>query len=280
MPEAVGIKLGTSGKICGFKANGLELRRGEMVVVESDLGLSIGRVIAERYEVNTDKELKPVLRRVTEADIEQEQENQALKLEARAFCNERIMARGLPMKLVSTEVTLDRKRIIFYFVADTRIDFRELVKDLAAKFRTRIELRQIGVRDEAKMVGGLGVCGRDLCCRQFLTSFAPISIKMAKQQELVLNTCKLSGVCGRLMCCLSYECGEETCEKEITETLKDASCLMPETVTAGEAVPDAKPQAQEPGKDKRATTAEQQQEQQKKPFKRHRRRRWKKPKQK
>lgn len=273
MPEAVGVKLGTSGKIYGFKADGLELRRGEMVVVESDLGLSIGRVIAERYAVDTDRELRPVLRRVTEADLQQEQENQALKVQAHAFCNERIMARGLPMKLVATDVTLDRKRFIFYFVADTRIDFRELVKDLAANFRTRIELRQIGVRDEAKMVGGLGVCGRDLCCRRFLTSFAPISIRMAKQQELVLNTCKLSGVCGRLMCCLSYECGEEPCEKEITRTLQEASCVVPEAPQAPGPAPEARPAPQEP--EKAAGS-----EEPRKHFKRQRRRRFRRPKKK
>lgn len=272
MPEAVGIKLGTSGKIYGFKADGLELKRGEMVVVESDLGLSIGRVIAESYTVHTDKELRPVLRRVTEADLEQEKENDALKVQAHAFCNERIMARGLPMKLVATDVTLDRKRFIFYFVADTRIDFRELVKDLAANFRTRIELRQIGVRDEAKMVGGLGVCGRDLCCRRFLTSFAPISIRMAKQQELVLNTCKLSGVCGRLMCCLSYECGEEPCDKEITRTLEEASCLLPEAPRA-EAPPEKTPPAPEAGKAEGA-------EEPRKHFRRQRKRRFRRPKKK
>jgi cell fate regulator YaaT (PSP1 superfamily) len=208
--DVVGIKFDSSGKVYGFKSDGLELKKGELVVVESDLGISIGRVIALDYGVGSPgRQLRPVLRRATSEDLRQDDENRELKLEAHDFCKERIMARGLPMKLVSTEVTLDRKRIIFYFVAETRIDFRELVKDLAARFRTRIELRQIGVRDEAKIVGGLGICGRDLCCRSFLTSFAPISIKMAKQQELVLNTCKLSGVCGRLMCCLGYEFGKE-----------------------------------------------------------------------
>jgi cell fate regulator YaaT (PSP1 superfamily) len=131
-----------------------------------------------------------------------------LEKEARNNCLERIMARGLPMKLICTEATLDRKRIIFYFTAEKRIDFRELVKDLASKFKTRIEMRQIGVRDSARMVGSLGICGRELCCTRFLTSFEPISIKMAKKQELVLNTSKLSGSCGRLMCCLGFEYSE------------------------------------------------------------------------
>jgi cell fate regulator YaaT (PSP1 superfamily) len=209
MPDVVGIRFKSCGKIYDFEVDGLEVKRGETVVVESELGLSIGNVVVERQTLeNGAKELKKVLRRATEDDFRQKVDNEGLEREARGYCLERIMARGLPMKLVSTEVTLDRKRIIFYFAADGRIDFRELVKDLAAKFKTRIEMRQIGVRDEAKIVGGLGVCGRELCCRTFLTSFEPISIKMAKSQELVLNANKLSGVCGRLMCCLSYEYSE------------------------------------------------------------------------
>lgn len=204
--DVVGIRFGTSGKTYCFRAEGMGLRKGEQVVVESDLGISIGRVVRTDCEIKSpDMELKPVLRKVTEADIKQQEENEEVRAEALEYCRERIMARGLPMKLLSNDVTLDRRRFIFYFVAETRIDFRELVKDLASKFRTRIELRQIGVRDAAKMLGGFGVCGRELCCKTFLKSFAPISIKMAKQQELVLNTCKLSGCCGRLMCCLSYE---------------------------------------------------------------------------
>jgi cell fate regulator YaaT (PSP1 superfamily) len=154
------------------------------------------------------KELKKVVRIANAEDLRHKQENEKFEREAKSFCYERIMARGLPMKLVCSEVALDRKRIVFYFTADGRIDFRELVKDLAAKFKTRIEMRQIGVRDKAKLVGGLGICGKELCCRIFLTSFEPISIKMAKQQDLSLNTGKLSGTCGRLMCCLGYEYDE------------------------------------------------------------------------
>jgi hypothetical protein len=183
------------------------------------------------------------------------------------------------MKLVCTEVTLDRRRIIFYFVADTRIDFRELVKDLAAKFRTRIELRQIGVRDEAKMVGGLGICGRGLCCRTFLTSFAPISIKMAKQQELVLNTCKLSGVCGRLMCCLGYECGAEPSNGQaaVSEAAEEAVAepLGAEEVVVETAEPEQMA-APEPAKPKER--AESQRKPFRKPKKRHFRRGKKKKK--
>jgi cell fate regulator YaaT (PSP1 superfamily) len=206
MAEIVGIKFDTSSKIYGFRAEGIELRKGDRVVVESELGVSLGRVAVMDCPVeDPDREIKPLLRKATDEDLRKEQDNASLKEEALAFCNEKITARGLPMKLVATEATLDRKRLIFYFVADNRVDFRELVKDLASKFRTRIELRQIGVRDAASVVGGMGICGREFCCRSFLKSFYPISIKMAKQQDLVLNTAKLSGTCGRLMCCLQYE---------------------------------------------------------------------------
>jgi len=257
MPDVVGIRFKSCGKIYDFEVNGLEVKRGEAVVVESELGLSIGSVVVERHALESaTKELKKVVRKATEDDFKQKMDNEGLEREARGYCLERIMARGLPMKLVSTEVTLDRKRIIFYFAADGRIDFRELVKDLAAKFKTRIEMRQIGVRDEAKIVGGLGVCGRELCCRTFLTSFEPISIKMAKSQELVLNANKLSGVCGRLMCCLSYEYSEngEGCprckEPEIPADTDEEAALevtesLPECV--GEPVAE---RAEPPGEDK------------------------------
>jgi len=213
--DVVGVRFKTCGKVYDFEVNGLEVKKGDVVVVESELGLSMGNVVVERHSVSPPRELKKVLRKATDDDFSQKAENERFEEEARAYCLERIMARGLPMKLVCTEATLDRKRIIFYFTAEGRIDFRELVKDLAAKFRTRIEMRQIGVRDEAKILGGLGICGRELCCRTFLTSFEPISIRMAKSQELVLNASKLSGACGRLMCCLSYEYNDEgTCREE------------------------------------------------------------------
>ncbi|MDI6744413.1 MAG: stage 0 sporulation family protein [Thermodesulfovibrionales bacterium] len=213
MPDVIGIRFKDCGKIYDFEANGsgAEFKKGDCVVVESDLGLSIGSVIIEKRTVETSaRELRKVLRKATEEDFKQKQDNEAFEKEARDYCIERIMARRLPMKLVFTESTLDKKRIVFYFTADGRIDFRELVKDLAAKFKTRIEMRQIGVRDKAKIVGGFGMCGRELCCKTFLASFEPISIKMAKQQELVLNMSKLSGICGRLMCCLSYEISDES----------------------------------------------------------------------
>ncbi|MDI6802044.1 MAG: stage 0 sporulation family protein [Thermodesulfovibrionales bacterium] len=208
MPDIVGVRFKPCGKIYEFEVDkeGVEIKPGDSVIVESDFGLSIGTVVREKLFVETPRrELKKVIRLVTGDDLKASKENRQLENDARDFCNERITARGLNMKLVVVESTLDRKRIIFYFTADGRIDFRELVKDLAARFKTRIEMRQIGVRDEARMIGGLGICGRELCCSTFITSFEPVSIKMAKKQELVLNVGKLSGSCGRLMCCLRYE---------------------------------------------------------------------------
>ncbi len=209
MPDVVGVRFKPCGKIYYFEVDGIEVNKGDLVVVESDLGLNIGNVVTECSTVEDhERNLKKIIRKATEEDLLQKKENKSLETEARENCLERIMARGLPMKLISTEATLDRKRIIFYFTAEKRIDFRELVKDLASKFRTRIEMRQIGVRDSARIIGSLGICGRELCCTQFLTLFEPISIKMAKKQELVLNMGKLSGACGRLMCCLGFEYSE------------------------------------------------------------------------
>jgi cell fate regulator YaaT (PSP1 superfamily) len=228
MPEVIGIRFKPCGKIYDFEANGVEVTKGDFVVAESEFGLSIGNVIVERHIVEvTEGELKKVLRKATEEDLTQRQENSKLEGEARDYCLERIMARGLTMKLVSTEVTLDRKRIIFFFTAEKRIDFRELVKDLAARFKTRIEMRQIGVRDEAKTLGGMGICGKELCCSKFLTFFEPISIKMAKKQELILNTGKLSGLCGRLMCCLGYEY-DEISPEDATLTEEDSVSIREE----------------------------------------------------
>ena len=234
MPDIVGVRFKPCGKIYDFEVNGIDVKKGDLVVVESELGLNIGNVVIDRHSVEEyERELKKIIRKVTEEDLYQKQENKNLEREAMDSCLERIMARGLPMKLISTEATLDRKRIIFYFTAEKRIDFRELVKDLAAKFKTRIEMRQIGVRDGAKITGSLGICGRELCCTRFLTSFEPISIKMAKKQELVLNTGKLSGVCGRLMCCLGFEYSETYSEEDINPT--EANTITVSEVTeAGE----------------------------------------------
>ena len=246
MPDVVGVRFKRCGKIYDFEVNGVEIHKGDLVVVESELGLNIGNVVTENYSIeDQDKKLKKIIRKATEEDLMQKEENRGLETEARDNCLERIMARGLPMKLISTEATLDRKRIIFYFTAEKRIDFRELVKDLASKFKTRIEMRQIGVRDGARIIGSLGICGRELCCTKFLTLFEPISIKMAKKQELVLNTGKLSGACGRLMCCLGFEYSEAFSEdaalieeeviavpenEEVGEIIVASSDSLPETV--------------------------------------------------
>jgi cell fate regulator YaaT (PSP1 superfamily) len=271
MPEIIGIRFKSCGKIYDFEANGVEVTKGDLVVAESEFGLTIGNVVIERHTVEApERELKKVLRRASEEDLRQQQDNVKLEEEAKDFCTERIMARGLMMKPVSTEVTLDRKRIIIYFTAEKRIDFRELVKDLAAKFKTRIEMRQIGVRDEAKLLGGMGVCGRELCCSRFLTFFEPISIKMAKRQELILNTGKLSGLCGRLMCCLGYEYNEASPEDVVT-TVEDAPPsenedvgtfeLVVASVEPSEEVPAAKAQpigikSQQPQQSKEQETTE------------------------
>jgi cell fate regulator YaaT (PSP1 superfamily) len=235
MPDVVGVRFKRCGKIYDFEVNGVEIHKGDIVVVESELGLNIGNVVTENYSIeDQEKKLKKIIRKATEEDLMQKEENRGLETEARDNCLERIMARGLPMKLISTEATLDRKRIIFYFTAEKRIDFRELVKDLASKFKTRIEMRQIGVRDGARIIGSLGICGRELCCTKFLTLFEPISIKMAKKQELVLNTGKLSGACGRLMCCLGFEYSEAFSEE--AALIEEEALAIPENEEAGEVI--------------------------------------------
>lgn len=257
MLGVVGIRFKNCGKIYDFESNGFDIRQGDLVVVESEFGLSIGTVVVgPRDAEDQERELKKVLRVAGEEDFRQKQENEDFEKEAKGFCLERIMARGLPMKLVCSEVTLDRKRIVFYFTADGRIDFRELVKDLAARFKTRIEMRQIGVRDKAKLVGGLGLCGKELCCRLFLTSFEPISIKMAKQQDLTLNTGKLSGICGRLMCCLGYEyleSGSGRCCEE--KRMREKADKVREVPAEDEAVPEVA-ESQVKVTPSQATTAE------------------------
>lgn len=206
----VGIRFRQCGKIYTFEINGIDVSKGNKVVVESEMGLSLGIVVMPKHIIEKSKEpLKKVIRVASEKDFETLENNRSLEDEAKAFCVEKATEYGLQMKVVTTETTLDKKRLVFYFTADGRIDFRELVRDLAAKFKTRIEMRQIGVRDEVKLIGGIGACGRQTCCSLFLTSFEPITIRMAKQQELSINQSKLSGICGRLMCCLGYECKDE-----------------------------------------------------------------------
>ena len=208
MQTVVGVRFKKACKIYYFSPAGLDLNKGDGVVVKTARGVEYGTVvIAPREVVDSDvvQPLKSVQRKATQEDLEKVQENAEKEKEAYTICEEKILARDLPMKLISVEYTLDVNKIIFYFTAEGRIDFRELVKDLAAIFHTRIELRQIGVRDEAKLLGGIGCCGRPLCCATFLGDFEPVSIRMAKDQSLSLNPTKISGICGRLMCCLKYE---------------------------------------------------------------------------
>lgn len=208
MQVVVGVRFKKAGKIYYFDPGHFKLAAGDHVIVETARGLEYGEIVIGMREV-ADKDivapLKTVQRQATEADKEKVKENRAKEAEAFTLCSQKIAAHGLPMNLVDVEYTFDVNKIIFYFTADGRIDFRELVKDLASVFRTRIELRQIGVRDEAKMMGGIGCCGRPLCCATFLGDFEPVSIRMAKDQNLSLNPTKISGICGRLMCCLKYE---------------------------------------------------------------------------
>ena len=207
MGKIIGIRFRESGKIYNFDSGNLVLKIGDKVIVKTEQGLGLGEVITTPRNIDSETEetLKKVIRMANEDDLWQHEKNIAREKFAFDFCLERIKARQMEMKLVTTEALFDGSKIIFYYTADGRVDFRALVKDLVAKFRTRIEMRQIGVRHEAKMVGGLGCCGRELCCATFLNEFAPVSVKMAKEQNLSLNPTKISGVCGRLMCCLTFE---------------------------------------------------------------------------
>ncbi|MEJ2200352.1 MAG: stage 0 sporulation family protein [Desulfuromonadaceae bacterium] len=208
MPRIVPLKFRNAGKHYHFDALDFELNVGDRVVVETDRGRALATVVHPPQECcgETDNsELKAVLRMATAEDMAMEQTNSSREEEAYQFCQERILKRNMEMKLVRAEYLFDGSKIIFYFTADGRVDFRELVKDLAHHFHTRIEMRQIGVRDEAKLIGGIGICGRELCCCTFLTEFSPVSVRMAKEQGLALNPTKISGQCGRLLCCLSYE---------------------------------------------------------------------------
>jgi cell fate regulator YaaT (PSP1 superfamily) len=214
MPHIVSVKFHRAGRHYDFNAQDFELKPGSRVVVETDRGRALAFVVTAPREVAEERApegLKSVLRPASEDDLAQASANSAREKEALRYCRDRIQGRQMDMKLVRAEYAFDGSKIVFYFTAEGRIDFRELVKDLAHHFHTRIEMRQIGVRDEAKLVGGLGICGRELCCCSFLTEFYPVSVKMAKEQGLALNPTKISGQCGRLLCCLGYEF-ESYCE--------------------------------------------------------------------
>jgi cell fate regulator YaaT (PSP1 superfamily) len=207
MIRVVYVKL-AQGRAEEFSAEELVLERGDSVAVDTDKGVVLGKVVAPPQEKEKRfilKSPRKVVRKATPGDLEQFEKNVQLEKDAYQFCQQKVKERGLNMKLVKTEVLLDRSKILFYFTAEKRVDFRELVRDLASQFRMRIEMRQIGVRDEAKMACGVGGCGRELCCASFLNRFDLVSVKMAKEQNLALNPSKISGVCGRLMCCLAYE---------------------------------------------------------------------------
>lgn len=214
MVKVIGVRFRNAGKVYYFAPGDLEIEQGDHVVVETARGVEYGYVVLGVKEVEEERivqPLKPVMRVATPEDDEKAESNREKEKEAFTICLEKIRKHGLEMKLIDAEYTFDNNKVLFYFTADGRIDFRELVKDLAAVFKTRIELRQIGVRDETKILGGIGICGRPLCCHSYLADFVPVSIKMAKEQNLSLNPTKISGVCGRLMCCLKNE--QETYEE-------------------------------------------------------------------
>ncbi|NLV90879.1 MAG: stage 0 sporulation family protein [Firmicutes bacterium] len=227
MVKVVGVRFKKARKIYYFDPNGLDLDIDTDVIVETSRGLEYGLVVVPPKEVQEDEvvqPLKPIIRLATPKDREVVENNIKRQEEAFAIGLEKIAKHGLPMKLVDVEYTFDNSKLIFYFTADGRVDFRELVKDLAGVFRMRIELRQIGVRDEARMLGGLGPCGREMCCASFLGEFAPVSIKMAKEQNLSLNPTKISGICGRLMCCLRYETEAYKAAREELPCVGDCVC--------------------------------------------------------
>ncbi|MCD8084533.1 MAG: stage 0 sporulation family protein [Clostridiales bacterium] len=213
MTTVIGVRFRSAAKIYYFSPREMDIKKGDHVIVETARGIEYGNVVLGRREVEDEKVIQPlkdVIRMATKEDEERESSNRSREKEAFRICKEKIRKHGLEMKLIDVEYPFDNNKILFYFTADGRIDFRELVKDLASVFKTRIELRQVGVRDETKIVGGVGICGRALCCHSYLTDFVPVSIRMAKEQNLSLNPSKISGVCGRLMCCLKNE--QETYE--------------------------------------------------------------------
>lgn len=226
MVKVVGVKFKETGKAYYFSPGKLSLRLGDAVIVETARGLEYGRVSIAPTQISEEEvvtPLKEIVRTATEADNLRLEKNKKKEKEAFAICEEKIKKHKLDMKLVDVEYTFDENKILFYFTSDGRVDFRELVKDLASVFRTRIELRQIGIRDEAKMLGGMGICGRPLCCSSFLDGFHPVSIKMAKEQGLSLNPTKISGNCGRLMCCLQYE---QNCYDEYAKHMPSVGSLV------------------------------------------------------
>ena len=230
MTRVIGVRFRPAGKIYYFAPGKFHIRQGGKVIVETARGIEFGTVVAGPKEVKDEEVMQPlksVIRIATEEDKRAEEKNREKEKEAIEICLEKIRKHNLDMKLINAEYTFDNNKVLFYFTADGRIDFRELVKDLAAVFRTRIELRQIGVRDETKIRGGIGICGRPLCCHTYLSEFAPVSIKMAKEQNLSLNPTKISGVCGRLMCCL-------TNEEETYEELNSRLPAIGDTVTTNE----------------------------------------------
>ena len=230
MTRVIGVRFRPAGKIYYFAPGKFHIRQGDKVIVETARGIEFGTVVTGPKEVKDEEVMQPlksVIRIATEEDKRAEEKNREKEKEAFEICLEKIRKHNLDMKLINAEYTFDNNKVLFYFTAYGRIDFRELVKDLAAVFRTRIELRQIGVRDETKIRGGIGICGRPLCCHTYLSEFAPVSIKMAKEQNLSLNPTKISGVCGRLMCCL-------TNEEETYEELNSRLPAIGDTVTTNE----------------------------------------------
>ncbi|RRD93026.1 stage 0 sporulation protein [Clostridiales bacterium COT073_COT-073] len=235
MINVIGVRFRKAGKIYYFEKNGLDYTNCQNVIVETARGIEYGHVMFADKAVSEEElvqPLKPVIRCATAEDDQIYQENQIRSKEAFAICKEKIVERGLEMKLVDSEYTFDRNKLLFYFTADDRVDFRDLVKDLATIFRTRIELRQIGVRDEAKMIPSIGGCGRTLCCGTFLSNFHPVSIKMAKDQNLSLSPSKISGICGRLLCCLQYE--QETYEQLNKISPREGDLVKTPTGVVGE----------------------------------------------
>ena len=236
MVTVIGVRFKKAGKIYYFNPSGLDIKKGDFVVVETARGVEFGECVIGIKSISEEEivsPLKNVIRKAEPEDIEKNIENKQKEKEAYDICAEKILKHGLDMKLIDVEYTFDNNKVIFYFTADGRVDFRELVKDLASIFRTRIELRQIGVRDEAKMTGGLGPCGRTLCCSTFLGEFVPVSIKMAKEQNLSLNPTKISGICGRLMCCLNYE---QDIYEEIRKKLPKVGSIVDTPYGEGEVI--------------------------------------------